>query len=89
MRSFCFDPDASTQIYEYLSDESNSGRVRIYCSQCAGLPSPDILSQVNKVIDERILKLEERLESILRIITERANDRANERSFLVHIKSSI
>ena len=59
MHSFCFDPDAATQIYKYLSNESNSGRFRVYCPQCAGLPSPDILSQVNKVIDERILKLEE------------------------------
>ena len=75
MHSFCFDPDASTQMYEYLSNESNSRRVHIYCPQCAGLPSPDILSRVNKVIDERILKLEERLEFTLRTITERANER--------------
>ena len=81
MHSFCFDPDASTQIYEYLSNESNSGCVRIYCPQCAGLPSQYILSRVNKVIDERILKLEERLEITLRTITERANERTYASAF--------
>ena len=69
---FCFDPDASTQKYEYLSNESNSRLLRFLSLWCARLPSPNILSQINKFIDERILKLLERPYSTLRAITDHA-----------------
>ena len=70
MHGACWDNDASAQIYEYLLNASSNGcvHVRVYCHRCA---NRDILSKV----DERIQKLEERIESSLRALSERPQDR--------------
>ncbi len=64
MHGVCWDPDAPTQVLAYLTNAGTNACVRVFCAQCA------TVTDIAQKIDQRMDKLEERLESALRTLND-------------------